>query len=175
MLSEWLMLLAPAVGLSVDVAAQIALFRGCRAIGLLRSEFGGFIAGAAATAALSWRAAMARPLPSTEGIAFLVANLAIFAALGYGYFHFVNLGETARRVRILRELAAAGGTLTREELFRRYNGAEIVRIRLERLLATGQIVLRNGCYCIGNHTLLRMARLIQLMKLLLLGKRSEFD
>ena len=24
--------------------------------------------------------------------------------LGYCYFHFVNLGETARRVRIVREL-----------------------------------------------------------------------
>ena len=43
-----------------------------------------------------------------------------YGVLSFGYFHFINLGETARRIRIIREIDAAGRPLTREVILDRY-------------------------------------------------------
>ena len=47
-------------------------------------------------------------------------------------------------------------------------------MRINRLLSTGQITLRAGRYYLARRTVLYMARVIVLMKLVVLGKRSEF-
>jgi hypothetical protein len=60
-------------------------------------------------------AAAVRSLPAT------LTNVVIYFALSYCYFHFVNLGETARRIRMLRELYASHEGLTVGEILDRYN------------------------------------------------------
>jgi hypothetical protein len=95
--------------------------------------------------------------------------------LGYCYFHFINLGETARRVRIVRELLEAGGSLTRTELLARYNADEMIRVRFSRMLKNKQVIERNGRYYIGVPLLLWMAEALALMKRIFLKKRSEYD
>jgi hypothetical protein len=86
----------------------------------------------------------------------------------------VNLGVTARRPRLLIELSEAPAGLTYAQVLDRYNGRYQVEVRLERLLGSGQIVLRNGRYRIGKPVLLLVARIMVLLKRLLLGKSSEF-
>jgi hypothetical protein len=66
---------------------------------------------------------------------------AVYACIAYSYFHLFNMSETARRIRILRELHAAG-SLTAEEISRVYSGASVLEARFERLLATGQLEAR---------------------------------
>ena len=94
--------------------------------------------------------------------------------LGYCYFHFINLGETGRRIRIVRELLSADG-LTLEELLRRYNTSDMVEIRLARLLNNGQIAERNGKLFINNQFLVKASQIMIFMKKIILGKTSEFD
>ena len=85
------------------------------------------------------------------------------------------MGETARRIRLLRELCDSSDGLSKEGILDRYNAKEIIDIRMKRLLGNGQVVLRNGSYFIGNPTMLFFSGIIVFMKLLILGKKSEFD
>ena len=91
----------------------------------------------------------------------------------YCYFHFVNLGETARRIRILTELWESGDGLSRNEILERYDASHIVNVRLQRMINKKQIIVENGRYYIGKPIMLYMARAIVMMKLVLLRRRSE--
>lgn len=95
--------------------------------------------------------------------------------MGYCYFHFINLGETARRIRILRELYDRKEGLSMEEIFKRYNAKEIFERRIARLINNGQIIYKDGKYYIGKPIMLLMAKMIVTMKLILLREKSEFD
>ncbi len=152
--------LSPAAGLAVNCAAQVLACRlGC---GLLRSIYLGFAAGGAACALISGHGAD------------LLAALVTYAALGYCYFHFLNLGETARRVRLVRELAEAGPAgLTRRELLARYNAVMMVRARLDRLIKNSQVSERDGRYYAGKPGILYAAKALSAMKALLLGRGRE--
>lgn len=161
--------LMPVAGLGVNVLCQVACFRLVPRLGLLKSIVIGFAVGMIGTAAAD--ALVGAGLVA----AGLLTNIIIYAALGYCYFHFVNLGETARRIRVLRELHEAEDGLTLTDLLARYGADQIVSARLARLLASGQIVLRDGRYFIGRRTVLLMARSIVALKGLVLGRRSEFD
>jgi hypothetical protein len=157
--------LAPAAALGANVLCQVLICRLRGGRGLLRSIFAGCALGAAALAAIDLLARGSAGRAVLGGLTYL--------ALSYGYFHFVNLGETARRIRLLGELRDAPGGLTYEELQVRYGARAMTRVRIERLLASGQIVERGGRYTIGRPVVLTMARLVRLAKLVVLGRASE--
>ena len=159
--------LLPVVGLACDVAVQIAWLRLSNGGSLLRSIGAGFLAGAAAVCAASAAAGLRA--------GDLAANLVIYALLGYGYFHFLNLGETGRRVRLLRELHDAPDGLTREQLLARFNAQEVVARRLARLLNNRQIVLEDGRYRLGRPEVARISGVILFLKKAILGRGSEFE
>jgi hypothetical protein len=170
--SRLLYALVPLAGLAVTVAVQVSLIRGRGGAGLLRSLFEGWAAGLLAVlGAEIWAAP---PLPDTDRLPLAAVNVATHGLLWYCYFHFVNLGVTARRPRLLIELAEAPGGLTYEQLLERYNGRHQVEARLERLLGGGQLVLRDGRYRVGQPVMLLIAKVIVALKRLLLGKTSEF-
>ena len=88
-------------------------------------------------------------------------------------FGFFNLSESARRIRLLIELDAAGPRgLTLTETLAAYNAAMIVEARLARLVTGGQIEERAGRYVIKRRTALVVARGLGLVKLLFLGAPS---
>ena len=103
------------------------------------------------------------------GLPLLLVNIKYFYSISR-YFHFINLGETARRVRIVRELWEAQIELSMNELIQRYNASEIIDVRLQRMIQNKQIIERDGKYCIGKPVMLGMAKIIILMKQILLGK-----
>lgn len=151
---------SPLLGLAFNCLVQVQACR--RDKRLLSSVYRGFAGGAAACA-----------LACGFG-AELLPSLFSYAALGYCYFHFINLGETARRIRLVRELAEAGPSgLTKEELLSRYNSGELVEARLGRLLSNSQVVEKYGRYYLGGPALLLMARALLLLKKLILGRTSE--
>ncbi len=165
----------PVVGLAVNVCVQILSFRLIPSLGLLKSVFLGFGAGMVyVLGAEIFIVTQSAGNAMSDFLPNVIANILTCGVLGYCYFHFINLGETGRRIRIVRELLSADG-LTLEELLQRYNTSDMVEIRLTRLLNSGQIVERNGMLFIKSQFLLRASQIMVLMKKIILGKTSEFD
>jgi hypothetical protein len=90
----------------------------------------------------------------------------VYTCLAYAYFHLFNMSETARRIRILRELHAAG-SLTAEEISRLYSGAAVIEVRFDRLLATRQLEARAGRFVRAGCLLYLAACLFRVWRLVL--------
>lgn len=143
-----------------DVIAQIAWLRCFQAGGIYRSMVAGFIAGAALLIASSlvWH---------DRSIGAHVADFGMYVCFAYIYFHWNNMGETGRRVRLLIELANAPAGLTRRQLLARYGAKEIVDRRISRLLESRQVIASGSRLRLGNPSVLAMTRLIGLVKRIL--------
>lgn len=142
---------------------------------VLKSEATGVAAGLALLCALNargWEPCCFRPGELWAG---LISDIILYLLLSYGYFHFVNLSVTARRIRMLRELAASG-PLAPQELMARYSPSDIIGIRLDRLVGSGQIVRREGRYYGARRfPVWWIARVITALKHVVIGKGSEFE
>jgi len=160
----------PVIGLLINVLVQICVLRLFPWIGLLKSIVVGFAAGVCGVLILELYIFIAFLESMPVLLSFLMVNLVIYTFLGYCYFHFLNLGETARRVRILREIDESEEGLTMDEVLEKYNAKEIVHKRLKRLLKNSQIIEKNGRYYIGNPAVLIMARVLLLLKIILFGE-----
>jgi hypothetical protein len=97
------------------------------------------------------------------------ASLALYGLFAFDYVvGWFNLGETARRIRLLRELARAPGrVMTAEDVLRAYNADMIVTARLRRLVGSGQLRLREGRYTIGGRFFIWQARMLARLKVLM--------
>lgn len=165
---------SPLVCFVFNLLVQIVLFRKWRGLGLLRSEYVGFAAGFVGILTInSVQLYTTRSMEWVDTVGFFILTVTTYSALGYCYFHFVNLGETARRIRLMRELFDAGGKLSFASLLASYPVEEILAKRIERLTGTRQIILREGYYYIGNPVMLMIASIIVAFKVILLGKGSK--
>jgi len=164
MASGLLQLFIPIFGLGINIAAQLLSHKRIIGLGLLKSEYLGFT--------LGFLLITLSELYLDTSLSLLIANLIIYTSLGFCYFTFVNLGETSRRVRILRELAGCLDGLTAEGILQRYNAREVTQRRIGRLINNGQVRFRDGKYYIGNSTVLLMAKVIERIKLIVLGERQ---
>ncbi|MBI5042547.1 MAG: hypothetical protein HZC10_01655 [Nitrospirae bacterium] len=175
MFYSYLQVLNPVLGLMINVIVQVICSRFIQRLGLLKTVFLGFFVGMLSVLMIELYIFFATSAHFTDFFMMFAANFIAYASLGYCYFHFINLGETARRIRILGEIYDSKDGLSLEEILQRYNAKEIVEKRISRLLNNGQVILKNGRYYIGNPIMLMINRIIVAMKLMLLGKRSEFD
>jgi len=165
-------ILVPAIGICVNICAQILAYKYILIRKLLKSEYFGFLTGLTALTILQ---VFAYQASLTERLALACVNLIIYFCFSYIYFSFINMGETARRIRLLREFCDSPQGLTKEQVLSRYNAEEVVNIRLNRLLHNGQVISRNSRYYIGSPVMLFISKVLVLMKLIVLGKRSEFE
>jgi hypothetical protein len=161
----------PVAAFVINVFVQVVSYRSVSSLNFLRAVFVGFGAGLMAIVAFSVYDYAIHRQPPLEFLSIFIMNLITYSALGYCYFHFINLGTTARRIRLLIEISEVGCGLSYEEILERYNSRKMVDMRLHRLLDTGQVVLRDGRCFIGKPALLLIARAIIVLKLLVLGKR----
>ena len=90
------------------------------------------------------------------------------------FLNFVQAMESSIRVNLLREMRANGGSMSRVQLESRYSDMRLVQLRLERLVAGGAIAEREGRFTVTSPSSLRVARLFRLLKMVLLGRQSEF-
>jgi len=167
----YLHFLCPIIALGINVIAQVVIFKLDKRHKLLRSVFIGFAAGALSVGTVESFIVLTTSVSIEKFIPALFVDTATYFALGYCYFHFVNLGETARRIRLLRELYDAPGGLTEEQILSKYNAKEIVSIRLTRLLNNNQIILRDARYYVANSVMVFISKALVFMKLVILGKR----
>lgn len=164
-------LLMAILAVAANVAGQIAVYRLLRAEGrLFKSQIAGTVIGGLVLALFLSSAPGAAPSADVA-----IADALLYAVFCYVYFHWNNMGETARRIRMLRELAAAPDGLTFDEMVARYSAREILERRLERLTAAGQITETDGRLVLTSRTVLMSARLVGRAKQIVFGGRSELD
>lgn len=156
MMQEAIHFMTPLAALFINCCFFIVAFRTIARHDLLKSIVSGFVAGAVVLF-------LSGPV---------LENFFIYAMLSYGYFHFVNLSESARRIRLLREIEEAGSGLTEAQILGRYNADEILNRRMKRLLSTGQIKERDGRLFIANPVMLISARIVLFLKIFLLENKS---
>lgn len=166
--------LVPFAALLLCVVAHVAVSR-AQVVAHHHGVVLGALAGLAGLTGLIW--ALATHLTSTQDLVGLgTAWILTYFALVYWYvFGFYNLGESARRIRLLIELQAAGERgLTLTQILAAYNARMIVDTRLGRLLAGGQVVERDGRYFIGKPLMLYGAKALVLLKVAFLRQPNEF-
>ncbi|MBN2290532.1 MAG: hypothetical protein JXQ83_14455 [Candidatus Glassbacteria bacterium] len=169
MLNAWLQFFNPLISLAVFAAVQVLVYRLFPRAGFFRSLMTGLGCGLPAVLIISVLAGC----PRAEGNVCLqvVVNVVIYLLLGYCHTVFLLLGETALRIRIMRDLMESPSGLSLAEIYARYNARQIVELRLERLLKHRQLVEKKGMYYTGNPVFYLVARCIRLLQLLVLGGR----
>lgn len=175
MLFSCLNALMPLWGLSFLVLAHIIIFRFRLKKTLLEALFFAFWSGLAFVCYFSFYVYLKISSDLHAIIWNCIANALTYVFLSYCYFHFINLGETARRIRILRELQESINGLTMEDILARYNSEEIIERRLIRLIESSQVIVKDDHYLIGSPLVLYMAKALIFLKMVLLGKKSEFE
>ena len=156
--------------LGVNVILQIFIFRCFPRFGLLRSEVAGFAGGSLFLSYLGLYIFFSFRLSLSDYLGFFLSHMVTYSALGYCYFHFLNLGETARRIRILREFYDSKEGLSYEQLLQHYNAKMMLEVRMQRLLDSHQIEFKQGRYYIRSPLVLVFSMIVVKMKKLLFGR-----
>jgi len=101
--------------------------------------------------------------------------LIVVSLIGYTYFHFFNMSETARRIRILYEIHSAG-SLAPRQLEQLYRYTDITGARLKRLLALKQVKKEGDMYMLDGKLLFFVAVLVwRWRKIIALDDRTRDD
>ena len=163
-------ILIPVLSLLMNMLCQVLSYKCLSKTTLTDSIFAGLGFGFLSLISLEsyYFSVVSKPMPEHAGI--FITHLITYVSLGYCYFHFINLGETARRIRILIELSNAQEGLSIDEILIRYNAREIVQRRLGRLTESGQIVYKDNRYYIGKNGMLFISKLLSFVKVILIGK-----
>jgi len=168
--------LSTVFGLAVCVGAHALLIRMLPGLLRLKVAVCSFIVGLCGSAGSLFAFLVpAESLSMSDTIGYAVLSLVSYLGLCYCYFFaFYNVGESARRIRLLIELDAAGEDgMTLEEILASYNARMIVEARLGRLLASGQIAQVDDRYFMAGRLLLYVAKAMIFLKLILFGSTSE--
>jgi hypothetical protein len=168
-------LISPIAAMLVNVAAQVILFRLRHGGRFFRSIIEGVLFGGIALVACeAFLVASSNAIADRLFLAVAV-NLPIFLCLSYCYYTFVQMGQASIRVRLYTEIALRPGGVVISEIEREYDETALTELRLRRLIESGDVVAKSGCYFIGQGRLLLIANIIFAAKYFLLRKKSEFE
>lgn len=115
------------------------------------------------------------PFASGAGALLLVGDCLLLACGWFVFLNFVVCSESSIRVRLLREIIAAGGSIAEADLMAAYNERALVDMRLDRLVTGGQVVVADGRYRLTSRPLRAIGLLFRSLKRLILRRTSEFD
>ena len=138
------------IGFLINILSQALIFRIKPGLGILNSLILGFGIGLSV---------ILLALLETTGHYNVYINIATYVTFSYSYFHFVNMGQTARRIRILREIYEARGGISYDDLLRNYNAKIILDTRIERLIGKKQIIEKNNRLYIYNPAMANIAKI----------------
>ena len=99
-----------------------------------------------------------RHLPLQEAAFGCLYGTLVYGGLAFSYFQFFAMTETARRIRILRELHDKG-PLTRNQLAASYGAEQMLTIRLNRMVELGQLEKEGDRFKVKGRLLLYVARI----------------
>jgi hypothetical protein len=161
-------LFIPLAVAAVTVVGQIASSRLWPALGIYRTQLIGIALGVPVFGLLTW-ALWDVPAAGDRTL----ANAGIYLCFCYVYFHFNNMGETARRIRLLREMASATTPLTCPEILQRYGASEVLGRRMARLLEAGQVVQSGNRLFIANRSASAMVWAVNLVHRIVFGSHRS--
>ena len=169
------LILVPILGFAIDVIVLLIWQHLFRPVRLFHSVVSGFAAGLIFVA--GWRDGrrMDGGGDWLDAGFILIGNLTIYPCLAYLFYNVLNMGESAIRVRILRVLAEAGGSMKETEFFQQYNNIVVLKRRLERLQKHGQIKQIEGRFILSSNSILVVARIFRGLRMILTGKESQFQ
>lgn len=174
-LGQYCLLLTPLAAVAVNVVVQVILVRLQRGAHFLRAQTGAILAGGVALVAFDFLAVTRFDTAGESLAVSLLTNVPTYLTLSYCFFNFVNLGHTSIRIRIYSEIAARREGMPAVELAREYQDEVLMRVRLQRLMESGDVIQKEGRYGVGRMRLVYLARIIFGAKRFVLGKISEFD
>ena len=163
--AEW----AAAIG-GMAVAIAVHLLASRAHASLVKAYGASLLAGLAAGLLVVFLLAPGAPLPGKALAAFL-----LFGSWWFVFMNFIQTSVSSLRVRILRELMSAGGACSRMALLERYSDRHLMDLRLDRLLQAGAVVERDGRLFVVSPALRATARFFRALKVIVLGRRSEFE
>jgi hypothetical protein len=108
-------------------------------------------------------------MPLPDRILFAAYTLIVYLSLSLTYFHVFNMSETARRIRILYEVYSKG-RISRAELRDKYGLHQMIKVRLKRLVSTGQIKYSDGRYVLSGRLLYYAARAVMFWRSVIFPK-----
>ena len=120
----------------------------------------------------TWLIARYEARDAAQTMYMLAFGFLVFNGIAYAYFHFFNMSETARRIRMLLQIRGAGPAGLRvQELERQYSQKDMIEARLDRLVHMHQLSLApDGCYRVARNTLLCAGRIMALWRCLVLRR-----
>ncbi|MHB1141720.1 MAG: hypothetical protein ACYC1T_08185 [Sulfuricaulis sp.] len=120
----------------------------------------------------AWLIARHEARDAAQTMYMLVFAFLVFNGIAYAYFHFFNMSETARRIRMLLQIRRAGPAGLRvQELERQYSPKDMISARLDRLARMNQLLLTpDGRYRVAGNTLLWAGRIMGLWRRLVLRR-----
>ena len=159
------------IALGIKIVIQIITCQITRGQKLYQTILAGFMAGIIAVCALTILSAREMGLSARDSYAYLILNALCYVCLAYGYFQSISLNVNSLRVRIAKEILAAGGQKPIESLTGEYNADQVIEARLERLTQSEQLTVRDGRYFSGKKSIfLTIGMVIDTMRWLILGK-----
>ncbi len=168
----WSALLLCAVATAVNVVVQMVVHRTTK--GYVRSFLVGFVAGLAVLLAGEGLRRAGHATGFLAAAVVIAADGLLYACACFLYFGFVNVGESSIRMRLLRELSRMAPPALEADLLTTYNDRMILQIRLGRMVRNGQVTFVDGRYHVQSGVLVRIAAVVFGLKMLLLGRSSEF-
>ena len=131
----------------------------------------GFIVGLGSGIFFLARIVAAQEVSHSDRPGIFLLNVLTYCGLGYGYFVFVNLNFASLRIRLLKEILACGQDgLPVSTLRATYDPQAILDARLKRLVEWNQLAETNGRFTICRKGFLTAARVINLLKWIVLGR-----
>ncbi|MFZ4482468.1 MAG: hypothetical protein ACOYOL_00640 [Chthoniobacterales bacterium] len=169
-------LAAPVLALAVMCTAHAIWCRRSPEIPGLNALAGSGLAGLVALGAIQVALLAAGQSAAEVVLAGLFIDAPIYGCLAYGYANFVNLGQSSVRIRIYRELLAAGQQgLSARFLRGEYDEAAMLKVRLSRLVAAGDLADHDGTYTLGRRRLWHIGSCVFGLKKIVLGRHTEFS
>jgi hypothetical protein len=164
---------APVFGLAVYCLSHLAACKMIRNRGNYFPLVIGCACGLAATAVTSVAALIWMQSSLADGFALAGINMLAYLAFAFGYFNFINLNIASLRIRMLQELAEAGGRLPAEHLTGLYSTETVIAVRIDRLARGRHLIERDGRYYSGKWQFLFVARTFDLLRWAILGQRTQ--
>jgi hypothetical protein len=169
---QWTITTAPLAGLALTVLTQIIVVRVSRGkVGA--SIIIGILGGLAVTLIVIALGRAETPGAPGGFVDTWLLGVATYLALAFGFWAFLNLNITSMRIRILRELFRAGGSMALSDMAVFYSPAERLRRRLERLEKGGQIMREDVRWLLGSWQVLAIARCVDALRSLLFPGRRD--
>lgn len=168
-----LLVLAPVLGMIINIAVHVIVSRFNRGRSQIKCLILGFVFGLICVVAVSLTA-HSRQIDNLDFFAYLLLDCIAYSASAYVYFHFININVASLRIRILQEVIESPGGLTQDGVLSHYNVEQMLDKRIDRLVASNQLVEKNGIYHLGsNRTFLILFWFFEALKFIFLGRGNR--